>query len=76
VTWDVGNASAPGALRLKWAETGGPPVKNTGHKGFGSVLIERGLALELDARVELDFGPGGLGCTIEIPLGGEEATDG
>jgi len=76
VTWDIPNASAPGALRLKWAETGGPPVKNTGHKGFGSILIERGLALELDAKVELAFDPGGLVCTVEVPLGGEEETDG
>jgi two-component sensor histidine kinase len=74
VTWDVPNPSKPGALRLKWAETGGPPVKNTEHKGFGSVLIERGLALELDAKVELDFNPGGLVCTIEIPLG-DKASD-
>jgi len=64
----------PGALRLKWAETGGPSVNNTAHKGFGSILIERGLALELDAKAELDFDPGGLVCTIEIPLGGEGAT--
>jgi hypothetical protein len=32
------------------------------------------LALELDAKAELDFDPGGLVCTIEIPLGGEGAT--
>ena len=74
VTWDIPNASAPGALRLKWAETGGPPVTNIAHKGFGSVLIERGLALELDAKVELDFDPGGLVCTVEVPLG-EKGSD-
>jgi hypothetical protein len=39
-------------------------------------LIERGLALELDAKVELAFDPGGLVCTVEVPLGGEEETDG
>jgi two-component sensor histidine kinase len=69
VTWDAPKPSEPGMLRLKWAETGGPPVTNTGHKGFGSVLIERGLALELDAKVELDFDPKGVVCIIEIPLG-------
>jgi two-component sensor histidine kinase len=61
-------------LRLKWVETGGPAVENTGHKGFGSVLIERGLALELNAKVELDFDPNGLVCTIEIPLEEREMT--
>ena len=49
-------------------------MKKTGHKGFGSVLIERGLSLELDAKVELDFDPGGLVCTIEVPLG-EKGSD-
>jgi two-component sensor histidine kinase len=78
VTWEVQRSSAPSALRLKWAESGGPPVEKTGRKGFGSVLIERGLALELDGATELDFAPGGLVCTIEIPLGlggGKEVTD-
>jgi two-component sensor histidine kinase len=55
-------------LRLKWAETGGPPVEKTEHKGFGSVLIERGLSLELGGKAELDFHPSGLVCSIEIPL--------
>jgi two-component system CheB/CheR fusion protein len=68
VTWDPPKPSEPGAPRLKWVETGGPPVEKTEHKGFGSVLIERGLPLELDARVEFDFNPKGLVCTIEIPL--------
>ena len=68
VTWDLPKPSEPGALRLNWVETGGPVVETTGRKGFGSVLIERGLALELNAKVELDFDPNGLVCTIEIPL--------
>jgi two-component system CheB/CheR fusion protein len=68
VTWDAPKPSEPGVLRLKWVETGGPPATNTGRKGFGSVLIERGLALELDAKVGLDFDQSGLVCTIEIPL--------
>jgi len=55
-------------LRLKWAETGGPPVETTDRKGFGSILIERGLSLELEGKAELDFAPSGLVCTIEIPL--------
>lgn len=68
VTWDFLRSSEPRVLRLTWAETGGPPVKKSGHKGFGSILIERGLSLELDGEVRLDFDPSGLVCTIEIPL--------
>jgi len=68
ITCDILRDSEPGVLRLKWSETGGPPVATTDHKGFGSILIERGLSLELDCKAELDFAPSGLVCTIEIPL--------
>jgi len=68
VTWDILNNSEPGAFRLKWKESGGPLVKQTERKGFGSTVIERGLSLELDGEVQLDFDPGGLVCTMEIPL--------
>ena len=67
VTWDVESPSES-VLRLKWAEIGGPPVTKTGRKGFGSKLIERGLSLEVNGTVQLDLDPGGLVCTIEMPL--------
>jgi two-component system CheB/CheR fusion protein len=73
VTWDVQNAS-PRTLRLTWVETGGPAVELPVHKGFGSRLIERGLALELDGEVELDFEPAGLICTITMPLPADKGT--
>ena len=68
VRWDLLRHSDLSVLRLKWAETGGPAVETTDHKGFGSILIERGLSLELDGKAELDFDPSGLVCTIEIPI--------
>jgi PAS domain S-box-containing protein len=68
VTWEILRASGPSALRLKWMETGGPPVKKREHKGFGSSLIERGVPLELEGEVRVEFNPSGLICTMEIPL--------
>lgn len=69
VSWRV--APAPAAtLKLDWTETGGPPVKPPVRKGFGSRLIERGLALEVDGRARLEFAPHGVICRIEIPLSG------
>ncbi len=68
VTWEVLRASEPSALRLKWIETGGPPVKKREHKGFGSTLIERGVSLELEGEVQVEFDPSGLICTMEVPL--------
>jgi two-component system, chemotaxis family, CheB/CheR fusion protein len=77
--WDVARSGNPAVLRFKWAESGGPPVAASRRKGFGSVVLERGLTLELEGEVRLDFAPGGLVCTIVIPLPedvrGEEGTD-
>jgi signal transduction histidine kinase len=74
IVWELVSASEHRALRLKWTETGGPPVKKIGRKGFGTMVIQRGLSLELDGEVQVDFDPSGLVCTIEIPL--SEAGDG
>lgn len=67
-TWDIVKHSEAGVLRLEWVETGGPPVKKPERKGFGWTVIQRGLSLELDGEVQIDFNPSGLACTIDIPL--------
>jgi PAS domain S-box-containing protein len=68
VEWEVLSASAPSGLRLKWSESGGPPVKKQERKGFGSTVIERGLSLELEGEIRLDFNRSGLVCNMEIPF--------
>jgi PAS domain S-box-containing protein len=55
-------------LKLVWSELGGPPVSSPAGRGFGSRLIERGLAVDLDAEVAMDFRPQGLVCRIDAPL--------
>lgn len=55
-------------LRIEWREHGGPRVTPPKHKGFGSLLLERTLAQDLEGRVELSFAPSGLVCVIEMPL--------
>ena len=52
-------------LRLVWSERNGPAVVAPSHAGFGTVLIERGLAGEFGARVSLAFPPEGVVCTID-----------
>jgi two-component sensor histidine kinase len=54
-------------LILRWQEKDGPPVKPPIHKGFGSQVIERGLAHELGGKVHVDYRTDGLVCTIDIP---------
>jgi PAS domain S-box-containing protein len=61
------------ALEILWRETGGPAVAQPRRSGFGSRLIERGLAHELEAEVRLDFEPAGLQCRIRLPLSAKVA---
>jgi two-component system CheB/CheR fusion protein len=68
ITWTVERKTDRTILTLTWAETGGPEVKTPTRRGFGSTLIERGLAHELDAQVTQAFLPKGLHCTIAIPM--------
>ena len=55
-------------LRFRWSETGGPPINPPGRRGFGSRLIEQGLARELKGDVRLVFAPTGLACLMDAPL--------
>ena len=55
-------------ITLSWREAGGPPVEPPSRRGFGSRLIERGLAQDLDGEVSMDYSPGGLVCGITLPL--------
>ncbi len=64
VEWTIASAR----LRLRWTESGGPPVQPPAHKGFGLRMIERALAAELGGSVEHDFAETGFCCTIEAPL--------
>jgi two-component sensor histidine kinase len=55
-------------ILLHWQEKDGPPVKTPSHLGFGSRVIARGLAHELEGMVHLDYRPDGLACTMTIPI--------
>ncbi len=58
-----------GLLRLLWAEAGGPPVEAPPtRRGFGSRLLEATLRDQLGGKLVRDWRPGGLVCTIEMPL--------
>jgi PAS domain S-box-containing protein len=67
IAWDRRGGDHDGALALDWREELGPPVKMRRKKGFGSMVIERNLALALGAEVDLSFAPEGLRCRIVIP---------
>jgi PAS domain S-box-containing protein len=67
VAWTLMPSAEGKRLILHWREQGGPPVTPPSQTGFGTQVIERGLAHELGGIVDLDYRPTGLICTIDVP---------
>ena len=67
VSWRVERSGGQPRLHFVWQERGGPRVEPPTRRGFGSKLIQRGLATELEAEVTLAFEPKGVVCTIVAP---------
>lgn len=67
LTWNLSNQEPP-ELAMKWQERKGPVVISPTRRGFGSRLIEVGLARDLDGTVEMAYAPEGLTCEIRFPL--------
>ncbi len=57
-----------GQLELDWEESGGPDVEPPTRRGFGSRLLEKGLAAELGGKVELVYLKQGVTCSMRLPL--------
>jgi PAS domain S-box-containing protein len=56
---------ADGQLKLRWVETGGPPLQAPTRKGFGSRIIEQMIA-QLKGTSHFDWRPEGLVCEIAL----------
>jgi two-component sensor histidine kinase len=67
IHWVIEPSPEGDRLRLCWQECDGPLVKVPTRKGFGSRVIERGLAHELVAKVHIEYHQDGLVCSIDIP---------
>jgi PAS domain S-box-containing protein len=67
IAWQVTADGTEAALRLDWRERGGPPAAQPGSSGFGTLVLRRMLAHDLDATVDLEYAPGGLVCRIAVP---------
>jgi PAS domain S-box-containing protein len=68
IEWTMETTPTGQRLLLNWKEKDGPPVTPPAHKGFGSRVIESGLAHELEGTIHLDYRPDGFVCTMDIPL--------
>lgn len=68
ITWSVCDGPQGEQFSFRWQESGGPKVIAPTRKGFGSRLIERGLAGSLGGDVQIAYEPAGLVLTIDAPL--------
>jgi PAS domain S-box-containing protein len=67
ISWTIEPSPEGDRFLLRWQEKGGPSVTPPSRQGFGSRVIERGLAHELDGIVHLDYPADGVVCTINFP---------
>ena len=65
---DIGWTVEDQTFRLEWRERGGPPVSPPRNKGFGSRLIQQGLAGELGGKARTDYAGSGVIFRFEAPL--------
>ncbi|MBM6582684.1 GAF domain-containing protein [Microvirga sp. BT689] len=68
VSWEAEPADEGTRLKLVWEERGGPKVSAPTRQGFGSRLLHRVLATQLNAKVEMDFKPEGLRVALDAVL--------
>jgi PAS domain S-box-containing protein len=66
IDWNVVPQSQQ--FELRWRESGGPSVKPPVRRGFGSRLVEHGLAQDIAGHVQLTFNDRGVTCSIDAPL--------
>lgn len=59
--------SNDGRLNLIWTESGGPPVREPTHFGFGTRVITGTIQKQLGGEVEFVWRPEGLRCRFTLP---------
>jgi PAS domain S-box-containing protein len=70
IEWAIDLRGPERVLRLCWTERGGPPVRAPERTSFGTALIERSIAHELDGHARLEYIRQGLVCELHFPMRG------
>lgn len=68
VSWSVERGEGDRVLEFTWVERGGPPVIAPVARGFGSRLIEQGVARDLGGEAQILFDPEGVQFRMRAPL--------
>jgi two-component sensor histidine kinase len=67
IMWAVAMTGGPD-LSLTWTETGGPPVRDPTHQGYGTRYISSALRSLFGTIPEIDFAPAGFRCSVRGPM--------
>ena len=68
ISWELKDGPH-GALRLRWAEMGGPAVAGPpARRGFGSRVLDATVRGQLGGEIAVRFERTGLVCDMEVPL--------
>ncbi|WP_158628789.1 sensor histidine kinase [Dyella choica] len=69
VRWEVEHDGQQPMLHLDWEETGvDMATDDSTRPGYGRELIERALPYQLKARTRYELLPGGVRCSISVPV--------
>lgn len=71
VKWEVEPGESRPTLSFSWTERGGPRVSQPTRQGFGSRLLQRVLAAQLQADVNMEFPEDGFRFTMSLPIPGD-----
>jgi two-component sensor histidine kinase len=67
-SWKLSRVGRRRELHAVWRELDGPHVSPPTRAGFGTRLIQRGLAADLNGQVEITYPADGVVCTIDACL--------
>jgi two-component sensor histidine kinase len=68
VRWSLSQTGDVQMVVLDWRERDGPLVTPPKRRGFGTTLLEKVVAVQCEAKIELDYDPAGLHFTMALPL--------
>ena len=68
LSWSFDDESgSPASFRMEWLEKGGPPVKPSTRKGFGSFVTDQMVTRAFNGTVETELAPEGLRWALRMP---------
>ena len=68
ITWHIETTADHPILDLCWQEVGGPPVSQPEKSGFGSLMIQRILATQIEGKAEMHFAEDGFIAWLRAPI--------